>query len=685
MQQSGPAFMAEPLRCQLPYLPVLSFERSILCRGPPMASVFLSYDRDDAAKARPIALALEKAGHAVWWDLHVRGGAQFSKVIEEALKAADAVVVLWSAHSVESAWVRDEAAAGRDSGRLIPVALDGTEPPLGFRQFQTIDFSGWKGRGKPAQFAVLMDAVGALDRPGPLAQPETPPSAVGRGHGEKPGRLLIGGLMIALAAAAAVPLLVWQPWSGKAVVPIVAVAAAQNDASSGNLARDLLVRLGSLQTANSGSIRLTGQDRDRSAEAPDLLFQVASAADSKSTGATLVLMEKGRELLWSNDFEQLSGRSADLKQQIAFTAARVLECALEGRKGSGKRLKPEVLKLYLNACAQLAELSSVDPRPVIPMLREVIRSEPRFEAAWAKLLLAESVVARVAFTGGVPDRRAIAALRQHIQAARQRYPNMAEALIAESALVPAGDLAQFVAINERAGRQSPDNPAVLISLAGAMQRVGRMNDGIDYAQRAAQLDSLSPSTRSSYIGSLLYAGKIEAAQRELQNAERLWPGTKTLSDAQYRYHLRFGDPKVAREMAEVDQQGVGMRMFLETRSEPSRANVDRLVVYMDARISRMTDPISGLSFLVQALGEFGRNEELFEKLLAWKSPEDLAIISEVLFRPQLRRFRQDPRFMFIAKRARLTDYWRQSGNWPDFCFEVDQPYDCKKEAAKLAA
>ena len=48
----------------------------------------------------------------------MRGGAQFSKVIEEALEVAEAVVVLWSKKSVESPWVRDEAAAGRDSDRL---------------------------------------------------------------------------------------------------------------------------------------------------------------------------------------------------------------------------------------------------------------------------------------------------------------------------------------------------------------------------------------------------------------------------------------------------------------------------------------------------------------------------------------------------------------------------------------
>ena len=139
--------------------------------GQSMAKVFLSYDRDDTERARPIALALEKAGHSVWWDLHIRGGEQYTKVIDEALKAADAVVVLWSRFSVESAWVRDEAAAGRDSGRLVPVALDRTAPPLGFRQFQTIDISNWKGRGKPLHLAELLASIETVAGPATDATP----------------------------------------------------------------------------------------------------------------------------------------------------------------------------------------------------------------------------------------------------------------------------------------------------------------------------------------------------------------------------------------------------------------------------------------------------------------------------------------------------------------------------------
>ena len=108
--------------------------------------VYLSYDHDDVALARPIAAALEKAGHTVWYDRHIHGGAQYSRKIEQALDAADAVVVLWSPRSLESAWVRDEAAEGRDRGKLVPLCVENVAPPMGFRQFQTIELGNWKGR-----------------------------------------------------------------------------------------------------------------------------------------------------------------------------------------------------------------------------------------------------------------------------------------------------------------------------------------------------------------------------------------------------------------------------------------------------------------------------------------------------------------------------------------------------------
>ena len=125
-----------------------------------MARVFLSYAREDANSAKQLAEAVGSAGHEVWWDRHLHGGSQFATEIDKALKNAEAVVVLWTDVSVNSAWVQDEAAEGRDTGRLVPISLNGCRPPLGFRQFHTVELGAWNGRGVPDHLDDLLESIG---------------------------------------------------------------------------------------------------------------------------------------------------------------------------------------------------------------------------------------------------------------------------------------------------------------------------------------------------------------------------------------------------------------------------------------------------------------------------------------------------------------------------------------------
>jgi hypothetical protein len=199
-----------------------------------MAQVFISYARNDAPQARGMAAALERAGHKVWWDRHIPGGTEYGHEIEDALRDADAVVVLWSQDAVNSSWVRDEAADGRDSRRLVPVTIDGTLPPLGFRQLQTIDLAGWNGRGNPPALRALLAAVARLERSDRGSRSGDVISAPQRSKARGRPRFSSGPLWpLAVALAVVLALLLPGRWNPLALLgfspaagPIVAAALA---------------------------------------------------------------------------------------------------------------------------------------------------------------------------------------------------------------------------------------------------------------------------------------------------------------------------------------------------------------------------------------------------------------------------------------------------------------------------
>src|SRR5262249_32281357 len=80
------------------------------------------YKREDEARVRPLVEALKGAGIDAWWDQDMLPGARIQAVIHEILDKVACVVVAWSALSVESNWVPDEATFGRDHTMLVPLS-----------------------------------------------------------------------------------------------------------------------------------------------------------------------------------------------------------------------------------------------------------------------------------------------------------------------------------------------------------------------------------------------------------------------------------------------------------------------------------------------------------------------------------------------------------------------------------
>ena len=127
-----------------------------------MVDVFVSYARSDEPQAERVALVLRASGYRVWRDDELPAHRAYAEVIEERVKNAKAVVVLWSSEAAKSQWVRAEADAARSGGTLVQATLDGSIPPMQFNHIQCADLSAWDGKEESAGWRKLAASVSAL-------------------------------------------------------------------------------------------------------------------------------------------------------------------------------------------------------------------------------------------------------------------------------------------------------------------------------------------------------------------------------------------------------------------------------------------------------------------------------------------------------------------------------------------
>jgi len=126
------------------------------------AHVFISYARSSEEVANRVAEVLRAAGYSVWRDDELPAHRSYAEVIEERLKSAKAVVVLWSAEAARSQWVRAEADTARGTGTLVQASVDGTLPPMPFNQIQCADLKDWDGNTASLGWQKLESSVAAL-------------------------------------------------------------------------------------------------------------------------------------------------------------------------------------------------------------------------------------------------------------------------------------------------------------------------------------------------------------------------------------------------------------------------------------------------------------------------------------------------------------------------------------------
>ena len=613
-------------------------------------NVFLSYSRADQEHVLVLAQALEQAGLQVWWDAQIEGGAVFAKAIETALQACDAVIVLWSSRSVTSDWVLDEAANGRDKKKLVPLSLDGTEPPLGFRQYQAIPLAFAHGRIDDASLQAVLRAVL------PLAGREAVPrpalrSTAGPGHDAKRRRLLLGSGALAMAAGAGA--LGWQRgWFGAPSAPAMegSVAVLPFDNLSGDpnkayfsdgLSEELRATLARNQKLKVMAKTSSGQFRDSDEGAVRIARQlgvaflldgsVRWAGDTVRVAADLIDGSTGFSR-WAHTFERRIDDVFAVQSEIANTVATALAAqvadpgtAMDERAASGGTANVAAFDTYLRGRA-LYETGSdeASERRALALFDSAIEQDPGYAAAHAARAAALTTLANQ--HGKIGER--VAMYDQAISAARRAIALAPDYAGAHSML----GFVQFQGrLDARAAREPFEKSSVLGMGEATVQarwaqycaRTGRVSEAAEAIERALSRDRLN---------ALIYraAGTIEYAARRFEASIPPLRQSLQMNPQLSRAHAHIGDAlvnlgKLAQARSEYavepvpDFQLTGLAI-VEHRSGnrvAARTAMDRLVTELGDTV---------LYQQAQVLAQWGEAEAGMTRLLRAREMGDSGLI-----------------------------------------------------------
>lgn len=397
-----------------------------------MGRIFLSYSSEDRRCAEALARTLEEAGHEVWWDRRIDSGDEFAAEIEAELDRADVIAVAWSQHSARSPWVRDEAQIGRDTGRLLPLSIDGSQPPIGFRQFQALDLTGWKGRSKDSRTAALLRAVDRRLKRRPTSGYARAPVKRPRRRFEfaKENRLRAAVLALLVISGIGGGALWFRQEQSRADPASLAVLPFRNMAAGGPYFAEGVAEEISDQLSREPQFKVAGRtSSDLFKDAADvrdvgrrlhvayvLEGSVRSAGQQVRVDVALVDARGGMRL-WSQDFrgslDDIFAIQDSIGEQVADHVRKQL---IRGAALSTMRTSGDVYSMYVTARALMREREPSKIDAAVDLLRRAVKADPNYAPAWARLALALSLQRTYDESGGpfAPEKERIADARRAV-------------------------------------------------------------------------------------------------------------------------------------------------------------------------------------------------------------------------------------------------------------------------------
>lgn len=321
-----------------------------------------------------------------------------------------------------------------------------------------------------------------------------------------------------------------------------------------------------------------------------------------------------------------------------------------------------------------------DNRQALAHLREAVRIAPDYGEAWGALALSYAV----AIDEEAPERVAgfEERLREAARNAQRLDPGNANAV---AALLPTprfGRWLDFEPVYRAAIRQHPDHAAGYSLLGTMLMDVGRWSEAVAALRAAKARNPSSPVGRYKLIVSLWAAGRISAAEDEIDEAMKLWPQHGAIWQTKIKILALTGRPAqalalandpAARPLDDVDAPDMrGRILFLMALATRSPGDVNRSIEAALGKAREVETERLNTALQAAAFGRIDLALDMLEGVYLrsgeWARPSARTkwLATHPLFQPHARPLWREPRFNRILEAVGLERYWREAGAMPDY-------------------
>lgn len=637
-----------------------------------MSHVFISYSHEDRAVARRYVDALQAAGLTVWWDEHLRSGESFDDKLESAIRAAAAVIVLWSKASVASRWVRAEATLADRSGTLVPVMISPCERPIIFELTHTVELAHWQGAGNDRAWQALLADVRRL-----IAAPRAAPASLSN--------------LDAIVATPLPPretLLAVLPFDNlSSDTEMLFFSDGVSDDILGRIMRGSKLKV----IGRTSSFQFRGADKPKAAaalNATHILDGSIRRAGSKVRIAAHLTETASHTTLWSERYDRDLDDIFAMQDEISEAIAQALDIAFF--PANATPIDPALYDLYLRNKDFVFAADGLRNR--VAALEKVTKAAPDYADGWGALGL---------LLGGL----------------RRFLPYAERPAVARQAM----------AVTATCRRLDSDNPAALVAEAYLFDSFGNFLERHDWIQRALPLATSVASVAATIVIGYISVGRNREAIEMARCAFELDPLSGTNYSMRGQTLFGAGRNTEARDLLESyleqspDNYMVAGDLILINMIEANWPKLDalidpaRLAIYPlrdvssvlplveclrsptpEAKAALFEETVAPIkasgyadAIFVRTLASIGFVEDAYELLETIRLgpsglPDDpvgmKAYAPTGLFSANFPAHRADPRFVKLCARLGLVEYWLGTQHWPDCADEV--PYDFKAECER---